>query len=199
MLFRRPGFLLSLASAPLLALLALGAAGCTPSIGDGCEVSTNCSSAGDRLCDLAQPGGYCTIFNCQPNACPEEAACVMFHAAVPGCQYNDRGQRSGKSFCVKRCKSDSDCRAEYHCANPLDPPLSAQILDDNQQQPVCVPNTIESAIGGASVSDPKVCQAGSVSNPSDIDASTPKPDAGADASIPDAGGDSGDASADGGR
>jgi hypothetical protein len=54
-----------LAAAALLALVA----GCAPKIGDKCTVSTDCSVSGDRLCDSTQPSGYCTVFNCEPNAC----------------------------------------------------------------------------------------------------------------------------------
>ncbi|HKO50071.1 MAG TPA: hypothetical protein VJV79_20210, partial [Polyangiaceae bacterium] len=51
---------LAMAFAALTGGLALG---CTPKIGDDCSVSTNCSTTGDRLCDITQPGGYCTKFN----------------------------------------------------------------------------------------------------------------------------------------
>ncbi len=54
------------------------ALGCTPKIGDDCTVSTNCSTTGDRLCDVTQPGGYCTTFNCEPGSCPEDSVCVNF-------------------------------------------------------------------------------------------------------------------------
>src|SRR4051794_40702327 len=62
-----------------LVALALGSAAfavlaaCTPSIGDKCVLSTDCSTRGDRLCDTAQPDGYCTQFNCAKNSCPDEA------------------------------------------------------------------------------------------------------------------------------
>ena len=52
--------------------------GCSPKIGDECATALDCSALGDRLCDTTQPGGYCTIFNCEPDTCPEEAACVAF-------------------------------------------------------------------------------------------------------------------------
>ncbi|WP_394839931.1 hypothetical protein LVJ94_23875 [Pendulispora rubella] len=190
MLFRRLSLLIS----------ALIATGCTPSIGDSCTVSTNCSSSGDRLCDNSQPGGYCTVFNCQPDRCPEEAACVQFHAAVDGCPYSDRSQRSAKSFCVKHCDSDSDCRPEYRCAAPGIAPYFAQILDRNQDRKVCVPTVGGTLDAGTSPDNPLVCQPGSVVEPPNIDASSPvKPDAGAtDAGATDAGTDAGDASADGG-
>src|SRR5215467_3309463 len=96
---------------PFLLFLLLALAGCTPSIGDKCTLSTDCSIRGDRLCDTSQPGGYCTIFNCRGNLCPDEAACVLFNAAVQGCAYSDRApSRTGRTFCIAQCQSESDCR-----------------------------------------------------------------------------------------
>src|SRR5690606_30776275 len=77
---------------------------CTPEIGDKCQVSTDCSIRGDRLCDVSQPGGYCTQLNCRGDGCADEAACVLFNSAVPGCGYDDRagpfGSRVARSFCM---------------------------------------------------------------------------------------------------
>src|ERR1051325_10082857 len=66
--------------AALTALSTLGG-GCKPKIGDDCKISTDCSAAGDRLCDITAPGGYCTMFNCEPGTCPDdESLCVEFGA-----------------------------------------------------------------------------------------------------------------------
>ncbi|HMR78024.1 MAG TPA: hypothetical protein PKD61_23100, partial [Polyangiaceae bacterium] len=62
----------------LVLALVCGLYGCKPEIGDECSVSTDCSNAGERLCDTTLPGGYCTIFNCEPGTCPDEAGCVAF-------------------------------------------------------------------------------------------------------------------------
>jgi hypothetical protein len=204
---RSASLFLSRLLAPLAAGLALSGvlalAGCTPSIGDSCQVSTNCSSQGDRLCDLSQPGGYCTVFNCQPNACPDEAACILYHPAVPGCSYSDRGaQRSSKSFCMKTCTSNSNCRDGYVCADPKADPWQAFILDDNQGQRVCMPapSLIDDAGLPADAgpdAGPSVCLGGSVFTPGEIDGGSVSSDAGADAGPSDAG--AGDASADGGK
>ena len=161
--------------------------GCTPSIGDKCVLSTDCSIRGDRLCDTAEPGGYCTIFNCRGNLCPDQAACVLFHAAVQGCGFDDRQQsRTARTFCMAQCHSDSDCRGGYICADPRQTPWTAVILDDDQTQRVCIvaPDLRESAIGGqatlVSTPDAAVCQ------PTGPDFVTP--DAGAvDAGAPDTG------------
>jgi hypothetical protein len=58
------------------ALTALAA--CGRNIGDGCSISTDCSAAGDRSCDLSQPGGYCTIEGCDDHSCPDSSVCVRF-------------------------------------------------------------------------------------------------------------------------
>jgi hypothetical protein len=126
-----------------LVLALLGAvAGCTPRIGDHCALSTDCSLRGDRQCDNSQPNGYCTEFNCAPNSCPDQAACVMFGASVPGCPYDDyrSPSRTARAFCMAHCQQDSDCRQSegYICRNPTDPRWNALILDDNQSEKVCI-------------------------------------------------------------
>lgn len=126
----------------LLSALVGVLAACTPSIGDKCVLSTDCSTRGDRLCDTSQPEGYCTQFNCQHNQCPDHAACVLFNAAVPGCGYNDRsggyGSRIARSFCVAMCASDKDCRSGYVCADPHAPPWNGVVLDDDQSKRTCL-------------------------------------------------------------
>ena len=42
-------------------------------IGDECTTSVDCSPEGDRMCDIAQRGGYCTIRDCTPDSCPDDA------------------------------------------------------------------------------------------------------------------------------
>src|SRR5260221_10129318 len=104
--------MLSLRLRLYLCALALAAlSGCTPSIGDKCVLSTDCSIRGDRLCDTSQPGGYCTVFNCSGNSCPDEAACILFNGRVQGCAYDDHViSRTARTFCMATCSSDSDCR-----------------------------------------------------------------------------------------
>jgi hypothetical protein len=145
----------------LLALLVLSLAGCTPSIGDSCVLSTDCSIRGDRLCDTAQPGGYCTIFNCNTNTCPDNSACILFHSNVQGCPYDDREpSRTGRTFCMAQCRSNSDCRDGYVCSDPRKAPWNALILDDNQSEAVCIVPPDDGVIGGdasVQVSDAAVC------------------------------------------
>ena len=73
----------------LLALLSALSVACGHKIGDECQTSVDCSQGGERLCDITQPGGYCTVFNCEPDTCPEESACIAFGASLstaPACR-----------------------------------------------------------------------------------------------------------------
>ncbi len=131
---------LSLAAA--LSLAALGV-GCQPAIGDECESSVDCSQGGDRLCDLTQPGGYCTIFDCEPGTCPDDSVCVAFGtqlSPLPGCAGGHEFSRFTRSFCMAPCGSDSDCRSGYVCEDLglSDNPWSAVVLDADRSQRVCI-------------------------------------------------------------
>ncbi len=68
-------------------------------------------------------GGYCTVFDCEPNKCPDEAACVVFGASpssVDMCENSSGTNPSQRSFCMKKCDSSSDCRTAdgYFCLQP---------------------------------------------------------------------------------
>ena len=108
-----------LRSTPVMVLaLLLGTVGlaCAPKIGDSCSSSTDCSQNGDRLCDTTQPGGYCTVFNCEPDTCPTEGQCVAFDQHLdPNCVDPQAWARFERTFCMLRCSSDSDCRSGYIC------------------------------------------------------------------------------------
>lgn len=191
-----PSFLSSrLGAAFAVVALAAWTTGCTPKIGDSCFTSTDCSQRGDRLCDTAQPGGYCTLFNCRPNLCPDEASCVLFDPQIPGCGFDDRsgagGSRIARSACMRACESDADCRDGYVCGDPRLPPWNALILDEDQGKRSCLvlPAGGFTAKSEVDASAP-VCQPGAP------DAGTiviPSGDAGAgDAGVSDAGADAGD-------
>lgn len=94
---------------------------CAPKIGDSCNNSNDCSANGDRLCDTTQPGGYCTIFNCDPTNCPfDESLCVAFNNVVSTvgiCPDPHRPSPYARTFCMARCKKSSDCRAGYECTD----------------------------------------------------------------------------------
>jgi hypothetical protein len=131
----------------LIALLAVmlgavSALGCTPKIGDDCSSSTDCSLRGDRLCDTTQPGGYCTVFNCEPGTCPDEAQCVAFDSTLdPLCSEPYATPRFQRTFCLKRCKSNGDCRGGYTCLDTGAQPNAwgAVVVDnDPEGRKVCV-------------------------------------------------------------
>src|SRR5882724_5561551 len=103
------------------------AVGCSPKIGDKCTVSTDCSATGDRLCDITEPGGYCTVFNCEPDNCPDDAACINFGATLslgtpnttlPGCTVSQGDSPYQRSFCMASCATGGDCRGGYQCLDP---------------------------------------------------------------------------------
>jgi hypothetical protein len=180
-----------------LAVLALGAGACTPHIGGSCSLNTDCSIDNSKQCDNSQPNGYCTVFNCAPNACPDNAVCVELQANVPGCPYDDYASpsRSGRSLCLKACNQDSDCRQSegYACKSMMQLGLSGVqgvILDDNQSQSVCVvPSAIDAGTGSLTHAPP-VCPGAPASEAGSI----PVNDSGA--GLPDGQADAGDASVD---
>jgi hypothetical protein len=161
---------------PRLAMAGFLAA-CTPEIGDKCNASTDCSTRGDRLCDTSQPGGYCTILNCRGGSCADDAICVLFGSAVPGCGYDDRsgtfGSRIARSFCMAQCGSNGDCREGYVCADPRSYPWNAVILENDQSRRSCLPSPLEGLDAGPPTSGALVC--GPAAPPlSAIDAEAPQ-------------------------
>lgn len=130
----------------LLLTLAAVAAGCKPKIGDDCELSTDCSAAADRLCDITAPNGYCTIYNCEPGTCPEdESLCVEFGAqrsAVDACQSEQNPSPYARAFCMATCESSDDCRPEYECVNLRDPnnrhKWGAVLIDGDRGNRACL-------------------------------------------------------------
>jgi hypothetical protein len=179
----------------LLASVALwGAAGCSPHIGDKCNVNSDCSIQGNLQCDTSQPGGYCTVFNCSPTSCPDNAACVAVGAKVPGCPYDDyqAPARTAVNMCLQSCGKDSDCRDGYGCfpASMVD-----GVIVDNVMPKVCAP--IPSFAETDASADAAVCMPagppvdGSVFSSIDAPAEALEAAAGPDAG--DAGTDAGDA------
>ncbi|MBS2017182.1 MAG: hypothetical protein JST00_30135 [Deltaproteobacteria bacterium] len=185
-------------------------AGCRPEIGDKCILSTDCSTRGDRLCDTSQPGGYCTQFACQKDSCPDEAHCILFNAAIPGCGFDDRagskyGSRVGRTFCAANCEKNEDCRSGYVCADPRLAPWNGVVIDTNQNARTCLVADVDVVDAGAltSTSPASVCtppakapdpyDASAPSLPSDAGTVVPPllPDGGAPADAGDAG-DAGD-------
>jgi hypothetical protein len=142
----------------IAALLAL-ASGCSPKIGDKCTVSTDCSVNGDRLCDSTEPSGYCTVFNCEPNACPDDSLCVAF--TEPTCSSPAQSVRFTRTFCMATCESDGDCRAGYLCLDVTNDEVR-QVLDINPStRRICAvaPRSASMAEASTSDSEPAICNA----------------------------------------
>lgn len=144
-------------------LLAAFAQGCTPKIGDDCTVSTNCSVSGDRLCDITQPGGYCTVFNCEPGTCPKDSDCVNFGTSLSvsgACTPSQGVSPYERSFCMAECESDSDCRPDYACLRVTSDSsgegneLRAVLAEHKSSTRVCAvrPNAVDKP-----AEDPGVC------------------------------------------
>ena len=152
--------------------------GCSPKIGDACATSTDCSINGDRLCDTTQPGGYCTIFNCEPDTCPDEAVCVAFDDRIDrNCPPSHQWSRFERTYCMLRCESDEDCRAGYVCMDTtsVDDPLGAYVVDTSPAgYKICVVPWSEQSESGAN----DVCSAYDGGFP-DVRNPSPAQDAGA--------------------
>ena len=191
--------------AALAALAALlGALGCKPEIGDDCQVSTDCSNVGDRLCDTTQPGGYCTIFNCEPGTCPEEAVCVAFKTGISAaCPDPQGGTRLQRTFCMRNCSDNSDCRGGYDCVDLNKPnPWGAVVVEYGDfNGAVCISPHIDPEKAASLPPEgelPGVCtgtDAGFDVTYWEPDAGSTTPDAAPDVSV-DAGADAADASSD---
>lgn len=98
--------------------LALLLTACPPQIGDDCNSASDCSTSGDRLCDTTQPGGYCTVINCEAATCPSESSCVEFRFDP---------ERLAERYCMRHCGGDGDCRQGdgYACV------LGSEVLDQD--------------------------------------------------------------------
>jgi hypothetical protein len=107
----------SLAVVSILASAFAFSGGCAPKLGDGCKSGQDCSVNGDRTCDVAQPGGYCTIVDCSPGGCGDEGYCVRFRPDEP---------RLSRNYCMAQCGDTGDCnRDAYVCRG------AAQLNDRN--------------------------------------------------------------------
>jgi hypothetical protein len=116
-----------------LILASLVLAGCGKEIGDACVVSSDCSPNGDRMCDISQKEGYCTVMGCDYSTCPEEAACIRFFTGSFAnktcenspdecsldelCDLNKHcvPESSEVRYCMKTCETSDDCRDGYEC------------------------------------------------------------------------------------
>jgi hypothetical protein len=113
----------------IVILVAVAAtSGCGHKIGDECSLNTDCDPNGGRICDLAPPGGYCTIEGCDDdsNKCPGESACIRFFPVLDmtkpcspadelSCQDRspDCDPALDENCC--RCEAGEECIAEGFC------------------------------------------------------------------------------------
>ena len=95
----------------ILLFSCIALAACAPELGDGCADSLECALDGTRICDSTQPGGYCLIPGCRADECPEEGVCVAFGR-----------DELARTFCMRHCSGDGDCRTGYECVDPSPPP-----------------------------------------------------------------------------
>jgi hypothetical protein len=102
------------------AIAASGAWACAPEIGDSCTGALDCAVDGTRVCDSTQEGGYCLVPACRPDECPEEAVCVQFGEL-----------ERARTFCMRHCGSEGDCRGGYSCVSPGDLSLATAIVDED--------------------------------------------------------------------
>jgi hypothetical protein len=121
-----------LMKALLLACALAASVGCGKEIGDSCVVSSDCDPNGERICDVSQKEGYCTVMGCDYSTCPDSAVCVRFFSGAFAnktcttqndcsldelCDLNGHCvPRSAESrYCMASCDSDGDCRDGYEC------------------------------------------------------------------------------------
>jgi hypothetical protein len=137
----------------LVAALALFA--CQPEVGDACSNASDCSVQGERTCDTTLPGGYCTLFGCSADSCPDEAACIGYQSLVsiaPECANLQMRPRLQRSACMLSCKRDGDCRSGYFCVDMAQPnPWGARLIDRSGSAKVCSPEPPPNAVGETGV------------------------------------------------
>lgn len=120
-----------------LALTAVVAGGCSPSIGDGCKTNVDCSRLGDRFCDTSAPDGYCTIDGCNQGTCPDGALCVRFFSAD-----RDRPCHYGERFPANGCGPDERCVCDRFengvCSTAtFSPPDNAHCASETTERRFC--------------------------------------------------------------
>lgn len=121
-----------------LAVLGGFSTACGKKIGDDCKTSFDCNpNSSDRTCDIAQPGGYCTIVGCDEHSCPDGSECIRFfprlyltttcdpaqpsaqspcgadELCIPGGKCAPRA--SERRYCADSCGGNGDCRGDYEC------------------------------------------------------------------------------------
>jgi hypothetical protein len=105
---------------------ALALASCGKKIGDECQTAADCDPNGTRICDISQPGGYCTILGCDETTCPSEAACIRYFPV----QYLTKP-------CNPYCEDRTGLPVPPDAGLSLDAGMSLDAGIDAGQLPVC--------------------------------------------------------------
>ena len=116
----------------LLLALVLGA-GCGKSIGDACGTNVDCSITGERFCDTAPPGGYCTVEGCDVDTCPSESVCVRFFTPImsESCQFDPGNARAN-------CQVDERCVCDESPNGTCNDPVHAHCAPENSERRWCM-------------------------------------------------------------
>jgi hypothetical protein len=174
----RPGSFVPPSLRSLLAAFALFIFACQPEIGDSCSNASDCSVQDQRTCDTTFPGGYCTVFGCGADTCPEESTCVGFQSVLsiaPECSDIAVRPRLQRTACMRSCSRNSDCRGGYACVDvSLANPWGALVIDSSARGRVCALLPPESPVG-----ETGVCEHGTPVDVPPLD--VPPLDAGSDA------------------
>jgi hypothetical protein len=100
-------------------------AACGHNVGDSCKNNVDCSPLGDRFCDTAPPGGYCTIENCDIDTCPSEAVCVRFFSPLMNepCHPPEVGllAQNDCTYPDERCVCQDSVNGKCASKDPKDP------------------------------------------------------------------------------
>lgn len=147
----------------LASLLALGAlaTACSKDIGVDCQTALDCGQdqANPRICDLSQPGGYCTLDGCDEKLCPSESVCIRFFprrfptascSSSDGCSFDEiclpEGvcvpRSSERRYCAFKCGNNGDCRDGYECRAAGTEGSIALVADPDPNNPpkFCAPS-----------------------------------------------------------
>lgn len=78
------------------------------SVGTACSFSVQCAS-GTCLSNFL--GGYCTVLDCDEDACPDRSRCT----ALPD---EEDPEAPALQLCMRTCSENADCRFGYRCESP---------------------------------------------------------------------------------
>lgn len=117
---------------------------------------------------MNQPGGYCTVFGCNFESCPDDSVCVQFFTIARTdltcnndleCTADDMCTIGGYCaprtaelrYCMKSCGGNGDCRTGYECR---DEALMAEHGGETLVNPSKPPNSLPKFCAPAPLPDP---------------------------------------------